>query len=409
MSTTPPTRKALHFGAGNIGRGFIGPLLVQSNYHVVFADIDKPLIDKINEHGTYLVHILDTDTANKKAPRPVTISDVSGVISTSDDVIAVIADPAVDIITTSVGVGVLPRIARTVARGIAERRRGARCGPINVIACENAVGATKTLEKAVDEHFSAEDREYARENVGFANCAVDRIVPPFKNDSPLDVGVEGFSEWIVDKAPLKNIAACGTLQIEGMDLTTDLAGFVERKLFTLNTGHAITAYLGHIHRLNTIDTAIQHESIARVVRGAMHESGAALLRRHPTLFTKEQHAEYVAKIEARFRNPNISDDVRRVGREPARKLSRGDRLLGPAYMAKGYGLPIDNLARGIAAAMLYENAEDTQAVEVREKVDRLGLDKAVVEITGFNVGSEEYRLVWEAYHELEVLKMQLAE
>jgi mannitol-1-phosphate 5-dehydrogenase len=187
MSASSSSRRAIHFGAGNIGRGFIGPLLVQSGYHVVFADIDAKLIDNINEHGEYLVHILDPSK-----PRPVTVSDISGVISTSENVLAAIAHPQADMITTSVGVGILPRIARTVARGIAARRKAA-CGAMNVIACENAVGATATLAKAVDEHLSEEDREYAREYVGFANCAVDRIVPPFKNDTPLDVGVEGFS------------------------------------------------------------------------------------------------------------------------------------------------------------------------------------------------------------------------
>ncbi|KAF8508694.1 mannitol dehydrogenase domain-containing protein [Gautieria morchelliformis] len=390
-------RRALHFGAGNIGRGFIGPLLIQSGYHVVFADIDKKVIDNINEHGEYLVHILDPSK-----PRPISISDISGVISTSDDVLTEFANPQVDIMTTSVGVGILPRIARTVARGISERRK-AGCGPINIIACENAVGATGTLAKSVDEYFSDEDRAYAKANVGFANCAVDRIVPPFKNDSVLDVGVEGFSEWIVDKGQLKNLGECGTLQIEGMLLTEDLQAYVERKLFTLNTGHAITAYLGTIYGYSTIYESIQNDEIVRVVRGAMHESGAALLKKHPA-FTQQEHREYVDKIEARFRNPNISDDVKRVGREPLRKLSRGDRLLGPAYMACGYGLPIDDLARGIAAALLYENQEDPQAVELRENVTRWGGEKAIVEVTGFAEGSVEYRKVWVAYQELEALK-----
>ena len=409
-------RRAIHFGAGNIGRGFIGPLLVQSGYHVIFADIDKNLIANINTYGEYLVHILDT---NK--PRPITVTDISGVISTSDQILIAIANPQVDIITTSVGVGILPRIARTVATGISERRK-AGCGPINVIACENAVGATAALAKAVDQYFSDEDREYAKDHVGFANCAVDRIVPPFKNDSVLDVGVEGFSgvsnpshlpildlltsalEWIVDRKQLK-LGESGTLDIEGMQLTDDLAAFVERKLFTLNTGHAITAYLGTLYGYSTICSSIQHEEIARVVRGAMHESGAALMKKHP-LFTPQEHREYVEKIEARFLNPNISDDVKRVGREPMRKLGREDRLLGPTYMALGYGLPINHLACGIAAALLYENPEDQQAVELKAMVARLGAEKAVAEVTGFEETGVEYRLVLDAYRELDALRVK---
>lgn len=207
----------------------------------------------------------------------------------------------------------------------------------------------------------------------------------------------------MDKHPLKNVGECGTLQIKGMLLTTDLAGFVERKLFTLNTGHAITAYLGALYGRRTIYESIHHDEIARVVRGAMHESGAALLKKHP-MFTPQEHREYVEKIETRFRNPHINDDVKRVGREPLRKLGRGDRLLGPAYMARGYGLPIDSLARGIAAALLYDNKEDAQAVEVREKVTHLGSEKVIAEMTGFEEGSPEYLQVLEAYQELEELK-----
>ena len=54
-------KKAVQFGAGNIGRGFIGALLSQSGYHVVFADVVDKIIDKINEDKTYTVHVMDVE------------------------------------------------------------------------------------------------------------------------------------------------------------------------------------------------------------------------------------------------------------------------------------------------------------------------------------------------------------
>ena len=44
---------ALHFGAGNIGRGFIAPVLQENNFRVIFVDIDEKLINKINKEQKY--------------------------------------------------------------------------------------------------------------------------------------------------------------------------------------------------------------------------------------------------------------------------------------------------------------------------------------------------------------------
>ena len=59
-------KKAVQFGAGNIGRGFIGALLSQSGYHVVFADVVDAIIDKINEDKTYTVHVMDVSARTRR-------------------------------------------------------------------------------------------------------------------------------------------------------------------------------------------------------------------------------------------------------------------------------------------------------------------------------------------------------
>lgn len=53
-------KQAIMFGFGNIiGRGFIGLLLEQAGYHVLFADINQSVIDGINTRKQYTVHIVD--------------------------------------------------------------------------------------------------------------------------------------------------------------------------------------------------------------------------------------------------------------------------------------------------------------------------------------------------------------
>ena len=48
----------------------------------------------------------------------------------------------------------------------------------------------------------------------------------------------------------------------------------------LNTGHAITAYLGKLAGHQTIRDAILDKKIRAVVQGAMEESGAVLIKRY---------------------------------------------------------------------------------------------------------------------------------
>ncbi|KAH8978372.1 mannitol dehydrogenase domain-containing protein [Lactarius hatsudake] len=362
---------AVHFGAGNIGRGFIGALLVESGYFVVFADVDTKLIKELNTHDSYEVHVLD------EIERTEEVHSYSGVLSQTDEVLHAIAQPHTRLITTAVGPNVLVRIAPIIAKGLQERL-AAGDGPLNIIACENMVGQTETLGKYVRLYLSDEENAWLGDAVGFANCSVDRI---------------DFSEWAVDRSGLRTPIEP---PVRGMTLTDALPAYIERKLYTLNCGHAIAAYLGFAHGLDRIDQALANTAI-------LQDSGAALVRKHG--FDEREHEHYVERALHRFMNPKLHDEVVRVGRQPLRKLAKGDRLLGPTAMAREYGLPVDHLARGIAAAFLFDLKDDPQSVELIGKVDEVGIERAVVEYTGFEEGSDVYGKIVEAYLQLKELKM----
>jgi mannitol-1-phosphate 5-dehydrogenase len=387
-------KKALHFGAGNIGRGFIGALLATAGYELIFADVVENLITALNTKHEYEIFILDLERKGEVDK----ISGVSGIISTNQEAMNKAISEA-SIITTAVGPNVLRIIARGIAGGIAARREVGVNVELNIIACENLTGASSLLKEEVIKHLKTDqDKEYLEKYVGFPNCAVDRIVPPFsKPDNPLAVGVENFYEWIVEEPAIKGPKPV----IPGMKLTDNLTAFVQRKLFTLNCGHAVTAYLGFLKGFRTVDEALTDLWIDEVVRGAMIESGAALCRKHG--FDEKEHQKYIEKIQKRFRNPYIKDDVVRVGREPIRKVTKGDRLVGPLTMAREFGLGYTHLAKGIAGAFLYENPEDKQSVELRAKVNELGIRDAVKEVTTLQ-DDEVLDEIVKSYAELEKVK-----
>ena len=361
-------KKAVQFGAGNIGRGFIGALLSQSGYQVVFADVVEAVIDKINEDKTYTVHIMDVECEDQK------LENICGVNSTKPEAVDEIA--TADLVTTAVGLVILPRIAPTIAKAIEKRMEMGVKEPMNMIACENAIRGTSQLKKAVYENLSDAGKAFADEYVGFPDCAVDRIVPPVKSENFIDVVVERYFEWDVEKSGFKGEIP----EITGMTLVDDLMAYIERKLFTLNTGHCITAYLGTLRGIPTIDQAIADEEIFGIVSAAMKESGDGLIKKYG--FDPEKHAAYIKKIISRFKNPYLQDDVTRVGREPLRKLSPTDRLIKPLMTAAGYGLPVDHLLVGVGAALHYNNPEDKQSVELQEKINAMGVRAAAAEITG---------------------------
>lgn len=107
-------KEAIQFGAGNIGRGFIGGLLSKSGYHVIFADVNKDIINKINEDKEYVINVMDVECTKEK------VTNISGVFSTDDLILDKINNA--EIITTAVGPLVLPKIAGTIAKGIKRRK-----------------------------------------------------------------------------------------------------------------------------------------------------------------------------------------------------------------------------------------------------------------------------------------------
>lgn len=380
-------KTAVQFGAGNIGRGFIGAVLSQSGYRVVFADVNKEIVDRINADRQYTVHIKDVDSED------ILISGVSAVDSSTDAVVDVIMEA--EILTTAVGLRILPFIAPAIAKGIVARKEAGIEAPLNIIACENGLMASSRLKEAVLSHLDEAQTEWCLAHTGFPNCSVDRIVPPVRSENPIDVAVEKYYEWNVEEKAFVGKAP----EIAGMNMADNLLAYIERKLFTLNTGHAITAYLGKMKGCQTILESIETPEIYAVVHAAMQQSGEALVKQFG--FDHEAHFKYIEKIIKRFHNPYLKDDVTRVGREPIRKLSPDDRLIKPVMTAKSFGLPYDKILLGVGAALHFNNPEDPQSVQLMEKIATEGLVPAISDVTGIKSGDPMLQEIVNAYKEVE--------
>lgn len=382
-------KTAIQFGAGNIGRGFIGAVLSEAGYHVVFADVVEELLDTINTRGEYVVHVTDTES------RDILIRNISAVNSASNA--AVKAVVKAEIITTAVGLRILKFVAPTIAKGLAARKEAGVESPLNIVACENGLRATSQLKELVFNQIDPSLKEWAEAHVGWPDAAVDRIVPPVRCDVPLDVAVEDYFEWDVERSSFVGAIP----EIPGMAPVDNLEAYVERKLFTLNTGHAAAAYLGKMKGLGTIGESIADPVILPIVREVMQQSGEGLVRKFG--FDHSAHFAYIEKILRRFSNPYLKDDVLRVGREPIRKLAPNDRLILPVLTAKGFSLPYDKILLAIGAALHFNNPEDPQSVELLASIASEGLEATVVKYTGLLPSDPLVGEIVRAYKEVEKL------
>ena len=381
-------KQAVMFGAGNIGRGFIGAILERSGWHVTFADVVDSIIDAINTQKHYTVHILDQKSYDFE------VSNVSAVSSVGDQIAPTIA--ACDLITTAVGPLVLPKIAKTIAEGIRARIAAGNKEPMNIICCENGLRTTTRLKEETFKHMTPEEIAFANEHIGFADCAVDRICPKPGYDNPLDAAAEEYTEWDVERSAWKGEPA----EIDGLTYTDNLMACLERKLFTLNSGHAICAYLGSLRGHQTILESIQDPVIGDIVHAAIRESGEGLIREFS--FDPETHHAYVERIFQRFHNPHLKDEVARVGREPMRKLSPGDRLIKPLVTTASYNLPVDHLIFGAAAALRFDCPDDPQSVEMLEKIRKENAAAALKQYSGLKPEDPLFTRILDVYRALAI-------
>ena len=247
-------KQAIHFGGGNIGRGFIGELLVRSGYEVTFVDVAEALVHEINKRRSYDIEVVGND------PKIIHVEHVKAINSNTNLEDLLDAFVTADIVTTAIGPNILKFIAPNIAKGLA-RRLETNDAPLNIIACENMVGGSTVLRNFVYEHLADDLKAKAECCIGFPDAAVDRIVPIQHNEDPLLVKVEPFAEWDVDRTGVVGAEP----QIEGLTWVDNLEAYIERKLFSVNTGHASIAYMAYLKGIEDIASAMKDEEIVSFV------------------------------------------------------------------------------------------------------------------------------------------------
>lgn len=375
--------KAVMYGGGNIGRGFIGALLSQSGYEVTFIDVAEPVVKALSENHQYPVRYVSTD-----GHEDVIIENVTAV-NGNDAEAASEAIASCDIMATAVGARILKFIVGNIVAGL--RKRWARTDkPLNIIICENLMDANKVLEGMLKDLLTDEEKKLFDERVGLVEASIGRMVPvqtdEMKDGDPMRVCVERYGFLPTDKAAFKGEvpAIRNMVPFEPFDF------YIKRKLYIHNMGHATCAYLGDVLGLPYIYQSIDVPEVRILVQNAMTESAMALSKKYGVAL--EEIMLHITDLLHRFTNAALKDTCQRVGGDPGRKLSPDDRLIGSSSLALQQGVIPAYIAVGAAAGLRrYINEAEgmEQSMESAEKV--------LAEVSGLDVKGLLAQLILNMY------------
>ncbi len=370
----------VQFGAGNIGRSFVGQLFARAGWEVVFVDVNLRVVEALNRERRYRVVI----KRNEQPDETLLVEGVRAIDGRERaEVAAAIAEAS--LLATSVGKAALSAVYPAIAAGLLERRRRRGAAPLDVIIAENVRGAASAFREGIAA-LLPDDYPFAR-LVGLVETSIGKMVPIMTAEDlaidPLWVFAEEYNTLILDRAAFR----APVPEVAGLHPVANIAAYVDRKLFVHNLGHAATAYLGFAFNpgFTYIWQPLEVRELFARIELAMRQAALALNREYPDDLSMGDLESHIADLLKRFRNRALGDTIHRVGRDVYRKLDREDRLVGAMLLAARHDLPFDAIASALRAALSFRAPDEGGALfpadrEFAERSEPLGVAGVLREV-----------------------------
>ena len=380
------SKQAVVFGAGKIARGFIAHLLTLSGYQITFVEKNQALVESLRQRGKYTVHVISAPEKNS------TIQNFR--ILQTDEVEAIAEAVAnASVVFVSIGGPNLPQIVPLLAAGLERRTVG-----LNILLGENYFQPGQWLRKLIAEQLPPAKQEWFAREVGVVETVILRsTIDPteeMKAIDPLSLKTQDMWELPADKQ-----AFVGDIPpIQGLSPNDNFQGGLIRKLFTYNGINAVIAYIGHLKGYVLLSEAAHDPEIVELARKSYQEVSEAICQRYG--FDREEQRQFAEAAIAKYQRRDIVDPIERNARDPLRKLSRNDRLVGPACLAIEYSTTPVALSRAIAAALLYDVPSDPSSVSLQKIVREKSVRAALTEVCTIESASELADMIVINYQDL---------
>lgn len=381
-------KSILIFGAGKIGRSFIGQLFGQSGYEVVFADVDKSIVDELNRRASYPVVI------KGETEETILVQNIRAVLASErETVIREIAQAS--IMAISVGKAALEKILPDLADGLKLRQTITPGRPLDIIIAENMRDAGKIIHshllKLLPEEYSTDKL------VGLVETSIGKMVPLMTEDdlklNPLTIFAEPYNTLILDKHGFKGEIP----EVKGLSPKENMKAWVDRKAFIHNLGHATAAYTGNFYHPEAeyIYEVLADNFILEATRKTMLQAAEILINYYHNDFTHEELREHIDDLLSRFQNQHLKDTVFRVGQDLPRKLGIDDRFAGIIQLAEKKRLPYDRILNAMAHGFFFRKADNYGKPNPKDElliksIKENGVIKTLSAFCGFHPQKDSY-------------------
>lgn len=378
-------KQILIWGAGRIGRGFIGDIFADSGFQLNFVDAAEGLVDLLNQRGVYtVVRAVSADNIQR-----VPVTQFKAFHVSQKDILQKLVNE-VDVIAIATFPKVFEAVATELQQLILNRRSVKPNEPLDIIICTNLVHAGPVFSTALYAGLDEDQRQYFDEKIGVVESLIIRMAPPAPGaeveKDPLVVWTNGYGEFPVDGSAFKGTPP----EISAFRLVTDMRAEEQRKMYTYNMCHAVLGYQGYQDGYKLLVDCLADPKLRAEAEGALNEVSTALQKQYG--FTPEAMAKWVKGVIDQTNNPSIGDTVERMAADPLRKLKKADRLIGPSLLCLQNGVEPVYLIRAIAYALHYRNEADPNSIKLTDDIKNNGLEATLRAATGLGEDPMEKKL-----------------
>lgn len=373
-------KNVLIVGAGRLGKGFVGETFDNAGWNITFLDKDPKVAEELKKHGCYYVKVHRVSEIQNR-----TITNFKAY--TCDEAYSCMeAFLETDVIVLPLYPEDFEEAADYLTKCFEEFYKVHPDRKLSMICITNKNYLIPGITAAFKKSLSGEAKEWFDQNVVIRDSIIRRSTDAQSN---YDVHVDTVAvNSLLIQQPLNNDIS----DVEWMELTDKVEMLKDIKVIAVNGPHATLAYMGYLKGYSTIPESEADPEIAEVVKGVVEELTAAIMKEYPITSEELHNLVYFAPAQG-----VLPDSIYRVGYDPIRKLSKGDRLTGAAELCLKHGIGFDSIAEGMAAGFQYAEPRDANAQKLQKEIKEDGIERVVYKYTGLEPDSPIAQLVIEKY------------